>query len=983
MKTTGFFILVFAIGVCRAQPVAPAQLLGRLPLRFERDRDPHTGDRYTARGSNFRLDVASTENWIAWQDASGETVRVHTSLIQARRNARIEAEEILSGLTNYFVGTAQHWRTDVTAFGRIRIRDVYPGIDLVFHGSDGRLEYDFVVSPHADANAIRLAVDGHRDLRVGVDGDLSVLTSAGEIRWKQPEVYQEFAGKRSPVEGRFVLAGAGTVQFQVGDYDRNRTLVIDPVLSYATYLGGAKADAVRGIAVDGSGNVYIAGVSDSVNLPTASAFQPNFGGQTANIFPAGDGFVAKFSPTGSLLYLTYIGGSQDDGVSAIAVDSAGDVYITGATTSVDFPTKNPYQKSMAGIGGLGSFLRTGDAFVAKINPTGNELLYSTYLGGSQDDIGFGIAIDSSGDAYVAGATLSSNFPVTQGVVRPQFSGAGGEPIKPCCNAPIWDPGDAFVAKLDPTGSQLLFSTFLGGSLDDVAYAVALDSSNNVYVSGCTLSQDFPTTTGALQRIYMGVDSQNLWQNFGDGFVTKLNSTATSLVYSTYFGGTGDDCVSSIAVDTSGDVYMTGSTSTQNLQTSQTAFQPTYAGYYALPYELTEQLIGDAFVAKLNPAGSALLYLSYLGGQANDAGTGIAIDNVGDAYVTGYTDSSNFPTAGTPLQPVYGGDRGFGWLRNYQPMGDAFLAVINPTGSQLLYSSFYGGSADDAAGGVALDNNGNVYMAGGTDSKNLTTTSNAVQTTYGGGLADGFYVKYSGFPLGQPAITSVVNPFGNSATIAPNTWVAVRGTGLAPSGDSRVWTAADFVNNQMPTSLDGVSVTMNGIHAFVYYISGTQINVLTPPNLSPGPVQVVVSVGGITSAAFTSQAASYSTSLFVFNNGHYVVATHFGTYTDVGPTSLYPGLTTPANPGEEIVLYANGFSDVAVVSGSETQYGALPLLPTIQVGGINATVLSAYLVSPGLYQFNFYIPDNVNAGDNSISVQYKEQVTQPGTLITIQ
>ena len=971
-------------------------LLGKLPLRFEETRgaDAHRAARYTARGPNFVLSLAPEGNWLEWKD-SGGAAQVRTQLVHADPAARMEPEDRLPGAANYFVGQRDGWRIDVAGFGRIRYHGVYPGIDLVFHGEGGRLEYDFVLAPHADPGAIRLELSGHRAARVADDGDLVLSTEAGEIRWKRPEIYQETAGGRQPVNGRFVLTRGRTVRFALDSFDRGKTLVIDPALKYSTYIGGAGNDSARGIAVDGAGNVYVTGATSSNELPTSTtAYQPNFGGGTAGVL-TGDGFVAKFSPTGALLYLTYLGGTQDDGITAIAVDAAGNAYVTGATNSFDFPTVNPFQAQFGGYGG--SALRPGDAIVAKIGPNGDKLIYSTYLGGNHDEIGLAIAIDGAGNAYVTGATSSLNFPVTPGgtAFQPRLSGVGGEPIRhPTDLAPLFEPGDAFVTKLDPTGSKLVFSTFLGGTQDDAALAIAVDSASNVYVGGCSISPNFPTTSGALQTIYRGSEQQNFFFNTGDGFISKLNSTGSALLYSTYFGGAGDDCVTGIAVDATGAVYMAGSTTTTNLPTTAGAFQPGFHGYANLPF-LIAQDFGDGFVGKLDPTGAKLVYLSYLGGRTNDAATAIAIDGQGNAYVTGFTDSPDFPVTTGALQPQLAGDGGLGLYLFY---GDAFVSVVNPTGTALLYSSYFGGNRDERPFGVAVDASGNVYIVGNTVSTNLPVSANALQKTFAGFgghvpgamRGDAFYSVFSGLvvtgppPPPSPAVTSVANAEGESTTVAPNTWVEIKGSNL--SSTTRVWGGADFAanNNQMPTALDGIGVTMGGKKAFVYYISPTQINVLTPPDLATGAVPVVVQNGTASSTAYSAQAQALSPSFFVINGGPYVVATH-ATGVLIGPTTLYPGATTPAAPGETIVLYANGFGPTAVpiVSGSAAQSGSLSNLPVVTIGGAGATVAFAGLISPGLYQFNVTVPASAATGDDTIVATYSGQSTQAGALLTIQ
>jgi uncharacterized protein (TIGR03437 family) len=975
-------LFLVAAGIAQAA-MPPMEMLKTLPLRFEENLDQHKGARYIAKAPGFTLNLAPAENWIEWSGSPGKKGVVRTRLVGGNPSAPMDTEERSPGYVNYFVGSRGNWRTSVKGFALIRSHEVYPGIDLVFHAEKERLEYDFIVAPHADPNMIRMDVSGHRGVRVDASGDLVISTAGGDIRWRRPGVYQDGSRGREGVSGRFILSGNRTVRFELGSYDAERALIIDPVLNYSTFLGGTSNDLGRAIGLDGLGNVYIAGSTDSTDLPTVNGIQMNFGGKTASILP-GDGFVAKFSSAGVLLFLTYIGGASDDAVGAVAIDSAGNAYLTGFTSSSDFPVVNAFQSQFGGLGG-NPRTRTGDAFVAKLNPTGDKLIYSTYLGGNLDDIGTAIAIDSTGNAYVTGATKSTNFPLTPGAYQTRMRGAGGEPIKPCCNAAFWDPGDAFVAKIDPTGSQLVFSTYLGGSLDDIAFAIGLDSANNVYVGGCTISSDFPTTNGAYQRNWNGVDQQNYFLNFGDGFVTKLNPTGTGLIYSTYFGGTGDDCVNAIAVDSSGSVYMTGSTSSPGLPVSQGAIQNKYAGYAILPI-LIEQLYGDAFVAKIDPTGATLSYLTYLGGSQNDGATAIAIDAVGNAYVVGWSDSIDFPVAGVPIQPKVAGDGG---QAKYVGYGDAFLAVVNPTGTSLIYSSYLGGRSDDFAAGVAVDSTGRVYMTGNTLSPDFPLTANAAQAQFAGAKAaskimkgDAFLTVVSGLPLFPPMISLVANAEGEGTIIAPNTWVEIKGANLAP--DARTWQDSDFVNNQLPTALDGVSVTINGQKAFVYYISGTQINILTPPDLVAGQAQVVVTNGQLSTAPFTVTAQATSPSLFVYNGGPYVVATHLDG-TLIGPTTLYPGASTPAKGGETIVLYANGFgaTTVPVVKGALSQTGALPALPQVQIGSSGANVTFAGLISPGLYQFNVVVPTGLPSGDNTIIVLYNQLNTQGRTRIPIQ
>ncbi len=435
-----------------------------------------------------------------------------------------------------------------------------------------------------------------------------------------------------------------------------------------------------------------------------------------------------------------------------------------------------------------------------------------------------------------------------------MKGASGEPIRPNAGQPAWEPGDAFVVKLNAAG-QMTNGTMFGGTQDDAALTVSVDSAGNVYIGGSTISPDLQTTAGALQRTYGGFDQQNFFFNTGDGFIAKFDPTLGTLVYSTYFGGIGDDTVAAMAVDGSGNIYFTGSTSTPNLKASTGTFQPRYAGYFTLPFAI-EQLYGDAYVAKINPSQTTPIYLSYLGGSQNDGGTGIAVDSAGNAYVTGFTDSSDFPMAGSPLQSTFGGDGGQGVFILY---GDAFLAVVNPSGTQLLYSSFYGGNMDDEGDAIAIDLSGNVYITGNTLSNNLQTPIGAFQKSFGGvggnlGLiaarGDAFYAKFSGFTAGgggtpTPVLTlsstqvNINYTIGGAAPSPTTINVINSGTGTLN------WTASVTNPSQFPNLF---SVTSSGASA----ASGTSpltITVNLPSNITVSnyPATLTVTAPGATNS----------------------------------------------------------------------------------------------------------------------------------------
>jgi len=589
----------------------------------------------------------------------------------------LEASQPLGGRINFLLGPASQWKTNLPAYGSLTYRGIFPGIDMVYSTSGNRFKSDFIVAPGADPSVIRLRYDGAGQARLEADGVLVLEGAAGELRENAPTIYQELAGKRVKVEGSFRLLPDGTVGFRLGVFDPALPLIIDPVLSYSTYIGGSSMDTVTSIAVDGSGNAYLAGWTVSTDLPTVNPVRAQNGGGV-------DAFVAKLGPGGNtLIYCTYLGGRGDDRAFGIAVDPAGNAYVTGWTASPAFPTLTQVQPTIGG---------GKDAFVAKLNPAGNALIYSTYLGGAATDSGNAIAVDAAGNAYVAGGTYSLNFPTVNAY---QSTNRGQQ--------------NAFVAKFSSFGS-LLYSTYLGGNGSDSASAIAVNASGNAYVTGGATSTTFPTAA-PLQAASGGNQ---------DAFVTKLNPSGNGLVYSTYLGGSGGMAGSSetgnaIAVDASGAAYVAGATSSTNFPVTAGALQSTNLGG------------GDAFVSKLNPAGSALVYSTYLGGGSVDYATGIAVDFVGNAYIAGYTASYDFLS----LRAVQAGNAG--------PY-DAFLTKLNAAGTGLVWSTYLGGSASDAAYAVAVDSLSNAYVAGLTQSSAFPLR-NPLQN-FNGGFYGGFVSKVS-------------------------------------------------------------------------------------------------------------------------------------------------------------------------------------------------------------------------------------------------
>jgi hypothetical protein len=681
---------------------------------------------------------------------------IRMTLAGVNASARIQGLEELPGKVNYLIGNEpRKWKRNVPLYAKVRYHDIYPGTDLVYYGNQRRLEYDFVLAPGANPSAIRFRIDtparAHgkdaqdSHLRIAANGDLVIPTAGGEVRFHKPVVYQT-EGMSPPsttvqkdyLKGRFVLRRVAPsdyeAAFHIASYDRSRQLVIDPVLSYSTYLGGSGKDEANAIAIDAAGGAYVAGTTASADFPVANALQTKIN----RTFPSEtDAFITKLSPDGtSLVYSTFLGGTRGEIASAIAVDTQGNVYVGGETKSSDFPVTKGALQTVSSGGTDGS-----DGFLAKIDTTGSTLIYSTYFGGNGNDMITALALDASADAYLTGVTGSADLSTTSGVVQTSIGGAA---TANCLQdqGPSLSCGDAFVAELNPQGTGLVYSTYLGGTGDDYADSIAVDTTGSAYVAGTTGSLDFPTTSGAYQG-WLSKDGRN-------AFITKLKPLGASLAYSTYLGGSGNDTTGGtgevahgIAIDTQGNAYVAGVTNSTDFP----SVNPIQTGRPVYPTAT------QAFVTKLHPAGCGLVYSTRLGGFLYTSGTGIAVDSGGDAYVTGWTADFDFPVL-NPFQASYRQAPSGGALHT-----EAFVSKLSPKGSSLLYSSYLGGSTTDLPTGygggdisnsIALDSAGNAYVAGKTDSINFPVV-NGADPTYRGSR-DGFVTKVS--PTIIPSIALV-------------------------------------------------------------------------------------------------------------------------------------------------------------------------------------------------------------------------------------
>ena len=722
---------------------------GRLPLSFEVNQgQTDSRVRFLAHGPGYSLFLTGDESVLALkshqspgqskgpsdnEQQTGNAV-LRMRLVGSNPHAIVAGTDELPGKSNYFIGNdPKKWRTDVPNYARVKESSLYPGVDVVYYGSQGRLEYDFAVAPGADPSRIDFKVQGAARLQINSSGDLEVAINGGTLVLRQPLAYQGSEPHKRPVAVRYVRRGMNEFGFQLGRYRRNQPLVIDPAVLYSTYLGGSGGDVAYGIGVDSSGDAYVGGETNSTNFPTLAPVQSSNGGN-------GDGFIAKLNPDGTqLIYSTYIGGAGADSVAALAVDSKGDAFVTGQTTSTDFPIMPVSTPTSTTTAFQTVYKGNGDAFVAELPSTGDKLTYSSYLGGSEADFGLGIAVDSAGNAYITGSTQSPDFP-TLTPLQPTLAGSS----------------DVFVAELNFSGTALIYSTYLGGSQADTGQSIKVDSSGNAYLAGYTFSTDFPTQV-PIQAANMGN---------ADAFVSELSSGGTALVFSTYLGGSAQDRAFGLALDSSANIYVAGDTQSSDLMTTAGAFQVTYAGG------------GDAFAAKLSSGGKSLSYWTYIGGGGVDQGNAIAVDSSGDAAVVGFTQSSNFPKV-NPVQAILGITGGS--TCGSTSCADAFVTQLNPSGGQANYSSFLGGSGADFGQAVAVDSTGNVYLAGSTSSANFPVIADVFQGNLGGVAGNAFVAKVESANAPAIALSPAKLNFGNEAVSVTSSvqTVTVINMGSAP------------------------------------------------------------------------------------------------------------------------------------------------------------------------------------------------------------
>ena len=964
---------------------------GKLPLSFEENLGQTAREvRYVSRGAGYELFLtpndavlallSSTPNDLlahnhlstlrALREAhsTGRITPVRLHLVGANSESRITGSDPLQGKVNYFIGNdPKKWRTDVPTYARVRYAEVYPGVDLVFYGNQRQLEYDFVVAPGADPKSIRFNLQGAQKLHMDSKGDLILSIPNGEVTLQKPRVYQVVNGERREIAGSYVLTKDHQVGFSVAAYDRRETLILDPVLNYSTYLGGTGADQGLGIAVDATGNAFVAGVTFSTDFPTTATAQ-NKGPLLSNA--KGAVFVTEMNPTGTaLIYSTYLAGSTGESGRAIALDSSGKIYITGQTTSTDFPTTSNALKQSPNP--TNTF---GTSFIAKIDPTLNgaaSLVYSSYLGGNGGDFGLGIAADVNGNAYVTGLTGASpgtgpaNFPVMNA-----FQATPNDATD----------GNGFLTRIDTTKSgtnSLIYSTYLGGTginavnvgFADAGLGVAADASNNAYIVGATASSDFPTTAAnafqpnAPLAITSGMSSTV--------FISRIDTTksgSASLVYSSYLGGEVSDFGKAIALGPNNVAYLTGST-------SSLAFPTFPAG----AFQTTGRTPGVAFVSLVDTGkiGSlSLQYSTYLGGSVTDTGNAIAADAQGNAYVAGATSSTDFPVTAGALQPTYPGAN-----------SDGFVSKLNPGGNgkaDLVYSTYFGGSGSnlDQIHAIALDtaNPPNAFVTGETFSAPAP-----------GG-------KFPVFPAGafQPTKKGTSDAFIAKLTLIQT--MAVSPTSLAfgaqPVGVTSVPKTVTLTNNTSdPIPFPGSSVTFSGTNAADFaspsntcgasIAAGASCTVsatFTPAGVGPASgtlvITVVITNGGL------SGSQSFDVSL---------TGTGSAALPGVGfaPTSLtFSGqLLTTTSAAKTVTLTNTGAGSLTIntigISGDFAQTNTCGALPATLAAGANCVISVTFApTAVGARAGTLTVTDNAGGSPHTVSLSgtgWDFTLTAPATV----
>jgi uncharacterized protein (TIGR03437 family) len=916
------------------------------------------------------------------------------------------------------------WQTNLANYEAVRYPRLYPGVDLVFHARSALLEYDFELAPYADAARLRLHF-AHASPRLTPAGELVLAAVGGDVIQRPPVAYQVIAGRRVPVAARWQLSGQ-TASFALGHYDRAYPLVLDPVITYSTFLGGDRADAPYNAVLDAANNLYVAGATTSTNfLTTAGVVQATSKGST-------DGFIAKFAPDGRLLFSTLIGGGGVDNIYSVAVNAQGLIGFGGVTSSPDFPLRNALQTQFRGGGPFVS-----DAVVGVLDPSGASFVYSTYWGGNLEDRAQRVAIDAAGSVYAAGYTYSRDFVATslqRSIGNTNFTG--------------------FLTKFSPSGNAPIYSTYFGGGTAEIIQTVLVDSRGAAYIGGVTASNDLPVSANAFQRTFRGgIEFQ------GDGFIAKVNPAGTALEFCSYFGGGGADAIRSLALDREGNIYGVGDTTSGNLPVTPGVLQPERGGNT------------DGFVMKASPNADTLLAATYVGGPGFDALDDVHVGPDGSVFVAGRAESANLAVR-NPVQRNFGGGR------------DGYYAQLNPEITAIRNASFVGGPGLEEIIASPVDSTGAVHLVGGTSSPEFPLSANPAQARYGGGQFDVFVTKisdpdaigpltigparlaFAAAPaaaplrqtltvrptLGQPDWTIAVatatggnwlsaTPLAGrttgdiTVTATPGTLAAGVYTGsltitniplatrtvvpvtltLSPPlpavSANGVVNAATFRAGPLspgqivtlfganlgPASLvggsfgadgrftserAGVRVLFDDVPAPLIYVSATQTSAIVPYAVASRPTtQMTIEYQGNRSAPLPLPVAATQPGLFTANSsgqGPGAILNQSGTVNSAN---------TPARPGEIIVLYGTGegLTDPPAADGALSGASRIVAPVSVRIGGETADILyagSAPGLVAGVMQINVRVPAGLASGAQPVLVTVGSATSVSGVTVAI-
>lgn len=902
-----------------------------VPAVFEVNRGQlPPGVEFAARMEGYTVQLAASK--LVFTPHSRSDKAVEMSFDGPARPCRFEAEGDPAHVSYMRGGDRKRWVTGIAAYPQVRCPGLLPGVDALFYVNGGRLEYDLILAPGAEPARLGLRLSGMKSLRLDPAGALRIETAHGVFTHHRPAAWQQGPGGRRPVAAEYRIRGPDRVEIALGPHDRASELVIDPIVSFSTFLGGSGSEEARGLAMDAQGNLYVAGTTQSTDFPVTSPLSP-----PPAQFP-GDVFVAKLSPDGArLVWAVYIGGSRTDVATDLALDRAGNLLVAGYTDSLDFPTTSGAFRTSAPGDGI-----SPDGFVLKLNPQGTGLIFSTYLGGIDVDRIYGLALDREGNAYLAGATASDNFPSTRGSYRSTRCAGFGL--------------DAFLAKLNAAGSTLLYMSFLCGSAHEEALDVAVDAQGGAVAVGYTTSSDFPVTAGALSRER---------RSTLDGFIARLSPDGSTLAYSTYLGGSADDVATSVALDGTGRMYVAGYTRSLDFPVTPTGFQRRQAD---------NGLYEDGFLVLLSASGQELLRGTYLGGSAGDRINAVAVDSPGVVLAVGQTASADFPATAAPCETGYGGRR------------DAFAARLDLERGTSPEALFLGGRGDDEARAVAAAGGGIAVVAGETRSPNFPTTQGAYSTAYRQGFrgGDAFVARVTfGSSAGLPCLAhgGVVNAASFlPGPVAPGEIVSLFGAGLGPETPVAFTLDASLT---VARELAGVRVLFDGAPAPVLAASAGQVNAIVPYAVGGrSETRISVEYQGRRTAEVIVPVSAAAPAIFTLN------ASGVGPGAILNQNYTVNSAENPAPRGSVIQIFATGGGETrpAGVDGrvASPAFGPIPsqaLEVRVTIGGVAAAVQYAGAAPDlvaGVMQVNAVVPAGAPAGSAVPVVLTAGGISSPAT-----